>query len=426
MKRLLIVFPNMRIPFLLDTCSELDVEVVAVIEPGQQAISGPLIDSGRLMAFEEAEWRRACSPKSRLIDRFAEMHAVDGILTADEPTVAAVAAATHRLELAGPSVESVLAARSKERRAAVLADANLSPRQVALPLGAPPAEFVRAFEALGRDVVVKPASGYAGTGVTRVVDFSSLLFAVAHVERLYDGILAVESRVEDEDGRTISGVVIEEFLTGSEFAVETAVDASGRAVAVAWGSKGRACGPHFQEAPYVSPGRLDPEAADGLFAAAEGACMALGLNSTMAHVELRVDAPGQFKVIDLGPRVGGSGVVDWLSRRAFGVSVCQTAIGLALGDEVALSRPGPPTLVAANFVIPVGDAGTFAGIDGLDRALDARRATFLPLMDLGARIPAWPTWGGYVGFVLSEHDDFAQVEELHGLLEREVFVRCDP
>ncbi|MBX3314600.1 MAG: ATP-grasp domain-containing protein [Actinobacteria bacterium] len=415
MSTVLIVFQNPRLPYIFEAASRLDLEVVRVFEERHAPRASVLATKFGHHEPLFADWATACAPESRELDAIARSHGVDAVLTLDEPTVPAVAALADRLGLAGPGVEPTVRARSKHLRSAALDPLGLSARSTTLPLDSTERSLRTALSALGGDVVVKPTSGYAGSGVVRVRDGADLGAAVATVRALYDGVLTAESLVNGAAGRAleIGGISVEEFLPGQEFAVEVAADATGRAIAVSWGSKGLPTGPHFQESPYVVPAQLDEDATRRLLGAAEAAVTGLGLSSCVAHVEVRLDPQGDPRVIDLGLRVGGSGVVDWLSTRAFGVSVCETALLLALGVDAGLTRPGDPNGVAANYVIPVDGHGTFLGVDRLSDVLSGAHAEYVGLTDPGTVVAPWPTWSGYIGFVLSTHPSIDDALDFH-------------
>jgi biotin carboxylase len=429
MKALLLAFQYPKIPYVFDACARLGVSVFAIFEPQHETDAERLLASGQISAFELAKWEAVCAPASRMLDEFALAWNVDGALTLDEATVPAVAACAARLGFAGPGVESVLRARSKRLRSETLAPHELSPRQQFLPLDTARSTGPAALEAMGFDAIMKPASGYSSTGVARVRSVEEFHGGMDVIDSLHAGALGSESLVDaGAQMQDLAGVVLEEFVNGPEFAVEVVADAS-TAVAVSWGSKGAATGPHFHEAPYIAPGSNDLAVRERVLGAAETAVLELGLRNTVAHVELRLDSSGAPKVIDLGPRCGGSGVVDWLSRRSFGVSVCESAVRLALGMELRLGthacRATDPAIVTANYVVPAEGPGVFRSVDNLDAALAADTAEFVPLMSSGTELPAWPVWAGYVGFVLSEHDSRSEAEAFHRLLDESLIIRRD-
>ena len=103
------------------------------------------------------------------------------------------------------------------------------------------------------------------------------------------------------------GLVVEQYLPGKEFVAECFVDCDGVHV-MAVGDKGHPQGPWFEETIYRLREDLDSVQVMALREAACAGVKALGITMGAAHVEMRLDAEGLPYVIEIGARIGGSGV----------------------------------------------------------------------------------------------------------------------
>ena len=133
-----------------------------------------------------------------------------GIVTSSEYFVAVTARAAIRLGLPGADPGAVERCRDKRRQRAALAGCG-----VAVPAhfsAASPEEAAAAASAIGFPVVVKPADGTGSRGVRLCRDGAEV----------HDHTAGLLVRRHDERGRpTIPAVLVEEYVPGAEFSVET-------------------------------------------------------------------------------------------------------------------------------------------------------------------------------------------------------------
>src|SRR5207237_1315667 len=133
-----------------------------------------------------------------------------GVVTSSEYFVAVTARAATRLGLPGADPGAVERCRDKRCQRAALAGSG-----VAVPAHFPaatPEEAVTAALSIGFPVVVKPADGTGSRGVRLCCD-------PAEVRDHTAGLL---TRRRNERGQpTIPAVLVEEYVEGPEFSVET-------------------------------------------------------------------------------------------------------------------------------------------------------------------------------------------------------------
>jgi len=134
---------------------------------------------------------------------------------------------------------------------------------------------------------------------------------------------------------------------------------------------------------------------------------------------LRLDANQTPYVIEVGARIGGSGVSHFIVEQGTGVSFARLCMQAALG----LPTPAlPPALtarkVAANYIIPLHGHGRFAGFCGMEAvAAHPQTARVIPFFSPGHVVPPPPAFGGYPGFVFSTHHSLHDATAYHQWLD---------
>ncbi|MER7753340.1 ATP-grasp domain-containing protein [Kitasatospora sp. NPDC097643] len=236
-------------------------------------------------------------------------------------------------------------------------------------------------------LVVKPAENAGSVGVT-VVEAADGLAAAFRLATSQP--MEIPHRIALE-----TTVVIQEYVEGREFSVETIVF-EGKFHHLAVTEKFTTTGATRAEIGHTTPADLDPADRDALVGAAEQALVALGFHNGVAHAEIKLTPGGRAKVIEVGARPPGDHILK-LVRHATGVSEARAYVQVALGEEPTVDgdrsaaaairflapdragtvrRIGPvpdsPAVLASTWYVGVGDQ--------VDHALDnATRLGFVML-----------------------------------------------
>ncbi|MET8983788.1 ATP-grasp domain-containing protein [Streptomyces sp. NPDC004539] len=253
------------------------------------------------------------------VARLTDRHTIAGVLTWDEYCLLPAAQIATDLGLPGQSSATAAACRNKSAARAIWAT-----------VGVPSAQSIRATSLvtastaarrIGYPVVLKPAAHAAGIGVIKVEQAADLPVAFAYVSEQAVG--------QGEEG---SGVLVEEYLDGPEISVEC-VTAHGITTPVAVTRKTLGPEPLFQEVGHTVL------AGDPLLAqvgpVAEAALDALGVNTGVSHVEIRLTSSGP-RLIEVDARLGG-GLIGRLVQLATGIDLPAVAVDIALGREPDLT-----------------------------------------------------------------------------------------
>ncbi|MFC4535091.1 ATP-grasp domain-containing protein [Sphaerisporangium dianthi] len=291
-----------------------------------------------------------------------------GVFTWDEVLLEVTAAAAARLGLPHMSPAAARNCRDKLATRRLLRESGLP--GVAFAHVRDQEEALRAADAIGYPVVVKPRSLAGSVGVVIVHDAEDLRGLYHHaVEAAYPGL------------DPLDGLLLEEFLSGPEISVDSVVrDGDVRPANVA--RKRLGFDPFFEEVGHlVSPWRREPWA-DDLTDLLVEAHRALGVQTGVTHAEVRLTAAGP-RLIELNGRLGGD-FIPYLGKLATGVDLTAAAVDLALGltPDLGQSRD---ICAEVSFLYPPQD--------GVVRSLDVSCAAAVPgvvevvrLAEPGARL----------------------------------------
>ena len=340
----------------------------------------------------------------------AETRGIGGVMTLREEAIIWTAEAARRLGTPGipPSVAALV--RNKYRMRQALAQAGL--RTPAFAHINDPGD-ISSVESLGFPLVIKPLAGWGSAGV----------MLARSVEELHERIRTVWAVQERDLSRFYEktdavGLVVEQYLPGKEFVAECFVDGDGVHV-MAVGDKGHPQGPWFEETIYRLREDLDSVQVMALREAACAGVKALGITMGAAHVEMRLDAEGLPYVIEIGARIGGSGVSHFIVEQGTGISLAELCMLQALGLPTSpLPDALPVRKVSANYIIPLRGEGRFCGFIGMDAVRQhPETARVLTFFEPGHIVPPPPAFGGYPGFIFSVHPTQAAARSYHRWLD---------
>ncbi|WAL74581.1 ATP-grasp domain-containing protein [Kitasatospora sp. YST-16] len=253
------------------------------------------------------------------VARLADRHTIAGVLTWDEYCLLPAAQIATDLALPGQSSATAAACRNKAAARAVWAAE-----------GVPSAQSIRATSLvtastaarrIGYPVVLKPAAHAASIGVIKVERAEDLPTAFAYT--------CDHAGDQGEEG---SGVLVEEYLDGPEISVEC-VTVHGITTPVAVTRKMLGPEPLFQEVGHTV--RADDPLLAQVGPIAEAALDALGVNTGVSHVEMRLTAGGP-RLIEVNARLGGD-LIGRLVQLATGIDLPAVAADIAVGREPDLT-----------------------------------------------------------------------------------------
>ncbi|MFE5285969.1 ATP-grasp domain-containing protein [Nocardia sp. NPDC056611] len=320
------------------------------------------------------------------VRRLHEVLEFDGVLSSCDYYLPAVAAVAAELGLPGPSREAVAAACDKARTRRICGAAGVPGPEFAV--AATDADALEAAKRIGYPVVVKPVDLCGGMFVRRVDDAAQLRAALGEITGF-----PVNARGQQRAAE----VLVEQHLEGPEFSVET-VTFDGRTTVVGITDKQLTGAPWFIEAGHMFPALLEPAAESAIADVARAAIAALGLDNTVAHVEIRLTASGP-RLVEVNPRPAGNRITE-LVRRVTGIDLAAVCADLALGRAPDLTTaPTGVGSAAIAFLVP-RETGVLEGVSGAeDWELDTRIVDY-DLAAPGTRVRSAQNNNGYLAHVM--------------------------
>ncbi|WP_329042233.1 ATP-grasp domain-containing protein [Streptomyces sp. NBC_00178] len=322
-----------------------------------------------------------------LVERLHGALAFDGVITSCDYYLPAVARIAARLGLPGPAPEAMENACRKDTTRQVLAAAGVPGPRFAVC--ADEADALAAATGIGYPVVVKPVDLCGGMLVRRADDGAQLAAACRAL---------ADFPVNARGQRRTPHILIEEYLPGPEVSVET-VTFGGvtHVVGVTDKSVGRA--PAFVETGHMFPADLPCGERAAAADAAVRAGAALGLDTVVAHTEIKLTADGP-RVVEVNPRPAGNRITE-LVRHVTGIDLAAACADVALGRAPDLRRSDTGLRSAAiGFLVPEA-AGTLASVEGADGVRDAAGVLEVQLAEAGRTVEAARSNNGYLGHVMA-------------------------
>ncbi|MDH2394150.1 ATP-grasp domain-containing protein [Streptomyces sp. HNM0663] len=296
-----------------------------------------------------------------------------GVLTFNEYLLMTAARVAERLQLPGNTPTAVAAARDKATSRQLFAASDV-PSAASTWVHSLDAAASATERLGGYPVVLKPAAHAGSIGVVRVDNITEL-------PALWD----VASAGAAHQGPEGQGVLLEEFLDGSEVSVETVTE-NGVTTAVAVTRKAVGFEPFFMEQSHLIIAG-DPFL-EIVAPVAAAALRAVGITHGVSHVEMKLTASGP-RLIEVNARLGGDRIGQ-LVRHATGVDLAAAAANLAVGRTPDLT-PTHTRSAAIGMIYPPAD-GTVTGLALHPHPFGARHLRELQwLCDVGDQVTLIPS-----------------------------------
>ncbi len=169
---------------------------------------------------------------------------------------------------------------------------------------------------------------------------------------------------------TSGGVVIEEYLTGPEVSVEVLV-VDGVPYVLQITDKTTTGAPSFIETGHLQPSCHFDDVKQQIISLASKAVLAVGINNSPAHVEMKITNDGP-KMIELGARMGGDFITSYLlDTSVSGIDMKECAILLTLGELPDIPKYHNSGICVAMRTVPA-QQGVVRRIEGVDKARTMR------------------------------------------------------
>ncbi|MEQ0564031.1 ATP-grasp domain-containing protein [Amycolatopsis sp. NEAU-NG30] len=231
------------------------------------------------------------------------------------------------------------------------------------------AEATEVAGRVGLPAIVKPVNG-AGSNLVRVVS------TVEELAAAYELLAARLPESPDPRYRRPLGTLdpattflVEGFLRGPEYAVDVLIR-DGVAEPVEILDKPLIDERKFELALSCPPAGLPPERASLVASAASSAVLALGLDNTVAHVEVIDDEQRGPTIVEVNAGRPAGSIMPLLARLRTGIDVFAELTALALGAPRPEREPAKLPIPLAMLILYASGSGTLTAIGGLDEVAE--------------------------------------------------------
>ncbi|MFF7633411.1 acetyl-CoA carboxylase biotin carboxylase subunit family protein [Kitasatospora sp. NPDC008050] len=238
--------------------------------------------------------------------------------------------------------------------------------------------------------VVKPREGVASEDVVLVADHAELAARCAEIQHR----------------RPAATLVIEEFLTGELYTLETLGDGQRREVLGGFHTR-LSPPPHFIEEVLTFLPAHPREVLDQVLAQLD----ALGVGLGACHTEFVVQPDGRARIIEVNYRAIGD-QCDLMLAQLLEIPYFEHVLRVHLGLPLPAELGARDDLRARNEVVCADRAGTLTAAPGpRDEAANGVRLSYRPLRELGERHEHYRTNRDYLGVVWAIGPDQQAVDD---------------
>jgi len=235
--------------------------------------------------------------------------------------------------------------------------------------------------------VVKPIDLSASRGVIRANDCEQLQRAVSRSRRIAT------------DAGSSGSLLIEQYIDGTEIAVDAIIGSSGLRSLAIFDKPEPLTGPFFEESIYVTPTCLSDSMQARVQQILEQTCRALGIVTGPVHAEFRITEQEAW-ILELATRTIG-GDCGNIFRTLLPVTIERLVLENALGIDHKIALSG----AAGVCMLPVKKSGVLRRVNGVAAAEKIEGVTEVAIsIREGYELTPWPEGCGYPGFVFAEGD----------------------
>lgn len=346
---------------------------VAVADYDPKAVGIPLAD----------EYFNVSTIDTEGVAKVAKEFNPDGIMTlATDMPMRSVSRAAKELGLPGISMDTAIKSTDKGEMIKAFEGAGVEHPWYYIALNEQ--EFDDIKYKVSYPCIMKPTDSSGSRGVVLVYDLRELENEYSYTR----------------DNSRKGGVIVEEYMDGSEVSVEVmAVGGEPHVLQVT--DKLTTGAPHFVEMGHSQPSRLGEDNVSKIKDLAIRAVKAVGITDGPAHVEIMLTKDGP-KMVELGARMGGDCITTHLVPLSTGIDMIKATIETSCGITPDIEQKLNKGSAIRYFNT---DYGTIESIEGVEeaRALEGvKEITFVK--NVGDKVGTIGSSTDRVGFVIAQAD----------------------
>jgi|AntAceMinimDraft_6_1070360.scaffolds.fasta_scaffold06944_3 hypothetical protein len=233
-----------------------------------------------------------------------------------------------------PTVESLIKATEKTemRKAFKKFNPKITPKFAILKTGSKE-EIESKVQKFDFPILVKPA----GLAQARLVQAA---YYPNELEQIVRDINKKMARLYAQlKGRGEQHILIEEIVEGDQFSVDIFIEALGTihfAPFVRYTTGNQKGFDDFFSYEQTTPARISSESVEKAREVISQGVMALGLKCSSGHVELIRNKEGEWKIVEIGPRLGGFRSI--LYKKSFDIDLDIQDLNVRMGKKIILPR----------------------------------------------------------------------------------------
>lgn len=270
--------------------------------------------------------------------------------------------------------------------------------------------------------IIKPNLGFASGGVQFVKNQEQFISALKIIRRL-------NKFVFKKNQAGVTGALCEEFIDGPEYSLDS-ITVDGRTRSFCICSRSFPGVEDFQDYIYYTPEDKDEEIIKTLEHLISNALSEMGYKNGPSHAEFRYDIKNKrWQLLEVGLRVGFSGLVGRLFTEISGVNYNQLAIRSSqndIGFDELSSILRKPDGLGVIFVPETGKGGKVESIGGASLLMDDPRIKYYAFeKHPGEVVIPYPKSLDYLGIVIGVAENTNDLENLISLLTEKVVFKYE-
>ncbi|MEB6242701.1 ATP-grasp domain-containing protein [Staphylococcus gallinarum] len=414
-KHLVLIYQNIDIPFIFEEAEALEIRLTLINRPDHQSdhqsVKLPAVQ--RQISIDIFNEEEAINELKNL----NEHDPIDGVMTLFDGAVTFTSLLAEELNLPKSGENSHIHLRDKSamRNQFSAYDINNPQYKVIDDMS-----DINIIKSMKYPVVIKPKTGFSSLGVIKASNEQEAKNGIEAVQAINEQTLDYMSLNE---GNSFSGIIIEEYIDGPEYVAESFVN-DGETSILSIGYKGNPTGPYFEEGIYIAPAQLSQSLKEEIEVQVIRANRALGIVNGPTHTELRVGADKAPYILEVGARIGGSGVSHFIVKESTGINLAKWSLCTAIGEKVKISNINETSkCIAGNYIIPTKGHGEITKFNGIHNVLKQEETKrLLQFLNVGNFVEAYPNFSGYPGFVLTTHKNYEACVNYYKWLQNEISI----
>ncbi|MFH1533552.1 MAG: ATP-grasp domain-containing protein [Nitrospirota bacterium] len=325
----------------------------------------------------------------------------DGAITFWEDDVPLLAKVCEEFKLTGNSYETSINTRSKFDMRKRLFDTGL-PNPL-FYLVKSKNDLKKAMEEVGFPAVMKPSWGSDSEFVILIKDEQEAKNTLDYLQKNCNEHFNPIFKYNN------GNFLYEEYMDGMEVSLEC-FSQFGIPHVIGINEKQPIKPPYFIEYGDIAPARLDPKMEPEVVKLAESALIALGVQNSLAHIEIKITSTGP-KIVEVASRMGGDDIYINV-KNVWNTDMVDLGLKIASNIHINHPRKAPKDCVICRYFIP-DHSGIITNIDGVKEAQKIKNVIQLVVpKNVGDSILVPPEGFENVGWVVVKGKTYQEAETL--------------